>query len=129
MKKEISILLIFVVFMSGFLFARTGIESCREAGIEKLVNLHFFRMNGVVTEISDRVLTISVNEQVAKIFVREDASVKTNEPIDEEFSYSDYREISFEDIKIGNSVSIFVEQKENMELEALSVNIQYIVSQ
>lgn len=143
MKKKASIfLLILIIFTSGFLLgffsARVGVKSCREAEISEFVNAYFFRLNGVVTEISGRVLTIFMNDQVAKISVPEEVPIRTREIIKEEISSGDplqeevpvktsysvlLIEILFEDIKIGDSISVFAEQKENMELEASSVYI------
>lgn len=81
-----------------------------------------FQSVGDITEISGRTLTLNYEDDVLLIPIADDALIR-NLFINEETKKGEAQEIDFEDIKIGDKVSILVGIKPDGRLEGTDVSI------
>jgi hypothetical protein len=134
-KLFLGVLVIFLIlfaFSLGYFLGKAGSNGCvvqeifMDPAKSELVNKRYFNIIGTVSQIAGRTLTLSAQNETMDIFIEETAIIKTflseqGEPLSE-----GPREVAFENIKIGDKVSVFVEERENKELKGTSVFIHFV---
>ncbi len=77
---------------------------------------------GDVTKISNRTLTLNYENDILSIPIKEDALINRF-VLNEETKRGETQEINFEDIMVGNKISISIEIKSDGGLEGTMVSI------
>ena len=88
----------------------------------ELVDKRYFDIVGTVSQISDRTLTLSAQNETMNILIEEKAKIRTVLLKQGETSVESLEEVEFENIKIGDNVSVFAEE-EHGELNGINVFI------
>lgn len=96
----------------------------------KVVQSWIVDATGRITEISDRTLTLTVEEESLVISITEDARIvflsfpeMPIEFVEGELIEVEEEEINFEDLKVGDEVSVMAKLKPSGELEGTNVSV------
>ena len=117
----IAVLLLVSSFLVGFYFSQK--EPLKIGGTENIVKIVNSKVipsiiaNGIVTEISGRIITLSSNEESLDINIREDAKIYSLRDISGEINPT------FEFIKVGDNLSINIKILSDGKIEGLSITI------
>jgi len=120
--------LILFAFGLGYFLGKSGSAQNSNQGISaepsqsELIDKRYFNIIGTVTHISGRTLTLSGQNETMDILIEEGAMVRTVLLEQGEISNESPQEVEFESIKIGDSVSVFTEEKQD-ELSGINVFI------
>lgn len=93
-----------------------------QLNIAKMIKNQYATIEGVISKIENRLITLSFENESVKILVRDDAKLIKIRGRNEAKA-KEAQEINFKEIEIGNRVSIFAEIRENNKLEAASVTL------
>jgi len=129
MSKKISLIIIILALIIGFGggYLLGLIQQKSEEGIITFPKTNIIQSwsavaEGVVSEILNRTLTLTSNGDTLSIPVKE-GSIITRIIFNQEIKTSETQEVNFEDIKIGDEVSISVELKPDGKIESTGLII------
>jgi len=140
-KKNLIITIVVVLILIGLSFSygyflKGKILSLQEKSklVEleksKLIQSWIVTVTGKIIKISERTLTLSAEEESLVILIKEDAKIisfSLPEPPAEFVEgaplETQEKEIKFEDLKVGDKVSIIAEVKPGGELEGTNVSV------
>ena len=89
----------------------------------KLVEKRYFNMRGILSEISDRTITLTKDGEKIKIPIAEGAPVTSYVRRIGEPPFEGPKEVDFDYLRIGDEAATFVEERENGELVGTNVFI------